>query len=91
MVNEMAEGLMGAEADALCGAGVRRAQPGRVNRRNGYPERDRDTRVGSDAVRSESAFRIGQVTHSCECADASNDAATRRASRVSRGMTNVSY
>jgi putative transposase len=47
MVKEMAEALMGAEADALCGAGYGERSPERVNRRNGYRERDWDTRVGS--------------------------------------------
>ncbi len=47
MVKEMAEALMGAEADALCGAAYGERSPERVNRRNGYRERDWDTRVGS--------------------------------------------
>src|SRR5205823_616539 len=47
MVQEMAEALMGAEVDALCGAGYGERSPERVNRRNGYRERDWDTRVGS--------------------------------------------
>src|SRR5204862_857167 len=44
---EMAEALMGVEADALCGAAYGERSPERVNRRNGYRERDWDTRVGS--------------------------------------------
>jgi len=47
MVQEMAEALMGAEVDALCGARYGERSPERVNRRNGYRERDWDTRVGS--------------------------------------------
>ena len=47
MVKEMAEALMGAETDALCGAPYGERSPERVNRRNGYRERDWDTRVGS--------------------------------------------
>jgi putative transposase len=47
MVKDFAEALMGAEADALCGAGYGERSPERVNRRNGYRERDWDTRVGS--------------------------------------------
>jgi putative transposase len=47
MVREMAEALMGAEADALCGAPYGERSPERLNRRNGYRERDWDTRVGS--------------------------------------------
>jgi putative transposase len=47
MVRDMAEALMGAEADALCGAPYGERSPERLNRRNGYRERDWDTRVGS--------------------------------------------
>jgi putative transposase len=47
MVRDFAEALMGADADALCGAGYGERSPERVNRRNGYRERDWDTRVGS--------------------------------------------
>jgi transposase-like protein len=41
------EGLMGADADKLCGAGYGEISPDRVNQRNGYRERPWDTRVGS--------------------------------------------
>jgi putative transposase len=47
MVKDMAEALMGAEADAVCGAPYGERSLERVNRRNGYRERDWDTRVGS--------------------------------------------
>ncbi len=47
MVKDMAEALMSADADAVCGAGWGERTPERVNRRNGYRERDWDTRVGS--------------------------------------------
>src|SRR5256886_5986573 len=47
MVKEMAETLMSADADAVCGAGYGERSLERVNRRNGYRERDWDTRVGS--------------------------------------------
>ena len=47
MVKEFAETLMSADADAVCGAGYGERSPERVNRRNGYRERDWDTRVGS--------------------------------------------
>jgi putative transposase len=47
MVKDFAEALMGAEAEALCGAGYGERSPERVNRGNGYRERDWDTRVGS--------------------------------------------
>ena len=47
MVKDFAEALMGAEAEAPCGAPYGERSPERVNRRNGYRERDWDTRVGS--------------------------------------------
>jgi putative transposase len=47
MVQDFAEALMGAEADALCGAAYGERSPERVNIRNGYRERAWDTRVGS--------------------------------------------
>jgi putative transposase len=47
MVKQMAEALMGAEADALCGAAHGERHPERANRRNGYRERAWDTRAGT--------------------------------------------
>ena len=47
MVHDFAEALMGAEADALCGAPYGERSPARVNIRNGYRERAWDTRVGT--------------------------------------------
>ncbi len=47
MVQEFAQALMGAEADALCGADYGERSPERVNIRNGYRERAWDTRVGT--------------------------------------------
>jgi transposase-like protein len=47
MVRSFAEGLMGADADAVCGAPYGVTSPERVNRRNGYRIRRWDTRVGS--------------------------------------------
>jgi putative transposase len=47
MVKDFAEALMSADADAVCGAAYGERTPERVNRRNGYRERDWDTRVGS--------------------------------------------
>ena len=46
MVQSFAEALMSADADAVCGAGYGERSSERVNRRNGYRERDWDTRVG---------------------------------------------
>lgn len=50
MVRTFAENLMGAEADALCGAAFRKRSGERVNRRNGYRERPFDTRAGTIAL-----------------------------------------
>ncbi len=50
MVRTFAESLMGAEADALCGAGFRERSEDRINRRNGYRERPFDTRAGTIAL-----------------------------------------
>jgi transposase-like protein len=47
MVKEMAEALMEAEVDPLCGASHGERHPERVNRRNGYRERPWDTRSGT--------------------------------------------
>jgi putative transposase len=47
MVLGFVQALMGAEADALCGAGLGERSPQRVNQRNGYRERRLDTRVGT--------------------------------------------
>ena len=50
MVKSFAEALMGAECDAICGAGYGERSPERVNRRNGYRERAWDTRAGTVAL-----------------------------------------
>ncbi|NRQ35433.1 IS256 family transposase, partial [Nonomuraea sp. NN258] len=47
MVKTMAEALMSAEADSLCGAGYGERSEERTNRRNGYRTREWDTRAGS--------------------------------------------
>ncbi|MGH9341459.1 MAG: IS256 family transposase [Acidobacteriota bacterium] len=47
MLLTFVETLMGAEADALCGADFGERSEDRVNSRNGYRERPWDTRVGS--------------------------------------------
>lgn len=47
MVQFMAEGLMGAEADSACGAAYGKRSAERVNQRNGYRERRWDTRAGT--------------------------------------------
>lgn len=47
MVQVMAESLMGAEVEGLCGAAYGTRSPNRTNQRNGYRERRWDTRAGS--------------------------------------------
>ena len=47
LVKTFVNQLMGAEADALCGAGYGERSPERVNSRNGYRAREFDTRVGT--------------------------------------------
>jgi transposase-like protein len=47
MVTSFAEALMGAEADAVCGAAYGERSDERRNTRNGYRRRDWDTRAGS--------------------------------------------
>jgi putative transposase len=47
MVKSFAEALMGAEADAICGAGYGERSDERVNKRDGYRGREWDTRAGT--------------------------------------------
>ncbi len=47
MLKVFAEELMGAEADAICGAAYGEQSPERTNRRNGYRSRTLDTRTGT--------------------------------------------
>ena len=47
MLGSFIQTLMGAEADAICGAGYGERIPERVNSRNGYRHRDFDTRAGT--------------------------------------------
>jgi putative transposase len=47
MVRSFAQALMSAEADAVCGAGYGERSDERVNTRNGYRQREWDTRAGS--------------------------------------------
>ncbi|WP_406230349.1 IS256 family transposase [Nocardia sp. NBC_01009] len=47
MLSTFIQTLMGAEADAVCGAGYGERSENRVNHRNGYRHRDFDTRVGT--------------------------------------------
>jgi putative transposase len=51
MVRAFAETLMSADADAMCGAPYGERSEDRVNRRNGYRDRDFDTRAGTIELR----------------------------------------
>ena len=51
MVRTFAEAIMSAEADALCGAAYGERSEERVNRRNGYRDRDFDCRAGTVELR----------------------------------------
>src|SRR4051812_31734495 len=47
MIKTFADALMSAEADGVCGAGYGERSEQRVNSRNGYREREWDTRAGT--------------------------------------------
>ncbi|MDH6287746.1 transposase-like protein [Rhodococcus opacus] len=47
LLSTFIDALMGAEADALCGAGHGERSEGRSNSRNGHRHRDFDTRAGT--------------------------------------------
>jgi putative transposase len=47
MIKTFADALMSAEADAVCGAGYGERSSERVNSRNGYRQREWDTRAGT--------------------------------------------
>ena len=70
MVATFAEALMGADADAVCGAqfGVRSAD--RVNTRNGYRRRDWDTRACSVELAIRSCVRAATSRTGCSSVDA---------------------
>jgi len=51
MVRTFAQAVMGADSDAVCGAGYGERTEDRVNSRNGYRDRPWDTRVGSIELR----------------------------------------
>ncbi|GAA4200076.1 hypothetical protein GCM10023074_31450 [Microbispora amethystogenes] len=47
MIRELAQRMMDAEVEPLCGAGYGEVSRERVNRRNGYRSREWDTRAGT--------------------------------------------
>lgn len=60
---------MGTEADALCGAPYGERSPERVNIRNGYRERDWDTRVGSIELAVPKLRHLANVVYRALIAD----------------------
>lgn len=50
MIKQFAQNLMNADVDVLCGAGHGERSSERVNQRNGYREREWDTRAGTVAL-----------------------------------------
>jgi hypothetical protein len=65
MVLGFVQALMGAEADALCGAGHGKRSPERVNQRNGYRPRRLDTRVGTLDLEIPSSGRAATSRAGC--------------------------
>ena len=81
MVSTFAEALMGAEADAVCGAGFGERSSERTNTRNGYRRREWDTRAGTIEL-AIPKLRSGSATSRTGC---SNDAGEPRPRCVGRG------
>jgi transposase-like protein len=50
MIRGFAQRMMDAEAGVRCGAGYGEVSPERVNSRNGYRQREWDTRAGTEPV-----------------------------------------
>jgi len=59
MVKTFADALMSAEADGICGAPYGQRSDERVNSRNGYRQREWDTRAGTEAVAICGRLRMG--------------------------------
>jgi len=51
MIGFAAQRLMELETEGLCGAGPRERSPQRINQRNGYRDRDWETRAGTVELR----------------------------------------
>jgi Transposase, Mutator family len=80
LVATFVQALMGAEADAACGAPFGGRSPDRVNRRNGYRERRLDTRVGTLelAIPKLAMCPVNAVPGQCEVAARQVDQPSRR-------------
>ena len=57
--------LMGAEADAVCGAGYGERSDERANIRNGYRRRDWDTRTGSISLADRLCWMAQALAWAC--------------------------
>jgi hypothetical protein len=69
MVKAFAEALMSAEADTVCGAPYGERSDERTNQRNGYRQRDWDTRAGTIEL-AIPKLRQGRTSHSGCCSTA---------------------
>src|SRR3954447_4354946 len=68
MVKDFAEALMSADAGAVCGAGYGERSPERLNRRNGYRERERRRisvcrRTSTTSKRASPSARVCSTTY----------------------------
>ena len=65
MIASLANAMMPAQADQVCGAGYGERSGERVNRRNGYRAREWDTRVGTMELRFRSCARVPTTRAGC--------------------------
>jgi putative transposase len=65
LISETVQALLGAEADAICGAQYGERSPERSNQRNGYRERRWDTRAGTIDLRIPSCVRAATSPTGC--------------------------
>ena len=90
MLSTFIAALMGAEADAVCGAGYGERSEERTNTRNGYRRRDFDTRAGTIevAIRKRAEAALTSVVATCYLLGVS----TRRMDKLvdSLGITSLS-
>jgi putative transposase len=61
MIGFAAERLMALETDGLCGAGHGERSAGRTNHRNGFRDRDWETRAGTVELRIANSKRLRTV------------------------------
>ena len=78
MVQFMAQRLMDMDVEARCGAGYDEKNPERTNSRNGYRERDWDTRAGSVAAPARTTSRCNDPLYQPRMPKAASKAASPR-------------